>query len=243
MRNLQLSFYDNGWIVMGGTIERMSVSSWKLWISFSLQPWDHPVTLIFNYIGGGRNVITPRFLRHFNMLSFVELETASMEKIFFTIMSFFLNKFSSEVQGKIQALVDSSIHIYHTIRSELLPTPNKSHYTFNLRDLAKVIQGVLSADIKTVTQDSDIVRLWTHECMRVFQDRLVDKEDRGWFRNLLMSTMSQKLDCNWTEVVTVEPIIYGDYLVPGADPKIYTEIKVKSILLIIGYAAFGKIGR
>ena len=177
------------------------------------------------------------------MLSFVELETASMEKIFFTIMSFFLNRFSSEVQGKIQSLVDSSIHIYHTIRSELLPTPNKSHYTFNLRDLAKVIQGVLSADIKTVTQEADIVRLWIHECMRVFQDRLVDKEDRGWFRNLLMSTMSQKLDCNWTEVVTVEPIIYGDYLVPGADPKIYTEIKVKNILLIIGYAAFGEIGR
>lgn len=179
-----------------------------------------------NEIGGGRNVITPRFLRHFNLLSFVEMESVSMQKIFSTIMNFFLTKFSTEVQSKVESLVDSSIHIYHTIRSELLPTPNKSHYTFNLRDLAKVIQGVLSADIKTVTQEFDIVRLWIHECMRVFQDRLVDKEDRGWFKNLLMSTMSQKLDCNWDEVVTIEPIIYGDYLVPGADPKVYTEIRV-----------------
>lgn len=177
--------------------------------------------------GGGRNVITPRFLRHFNLLSFVEMESVSMQKIFSTIMTFFLSKFSTEVQSKVESLVDSSIHVYHTIRAELLPTPNKSHYTFNLRDLAKVIQGVLSADIKTVTQEFDIVRLWIHECMRVFQDRLVDKEDRAWFKSLLMSTMSQKLDCNWDDVVTIEPIIYGDYLVPGADPKIYTEIKVR----------------
>jgi dynein heavy chain len=61
--------------------------------------------------------------------------------------------------------------------------------------------------------------------MRVFQDRLVDKTDKGWFKDLVMSTMSRQLDLNWSEVVTIEPIIFGDFLVPGADPKIYTEIR------------------
>lgn len=43
-------------------------------------------------------------------------------------------------------LVDATIMVYSTIISQLLPTPAKSHYTFNLRDLSKVFQGMLMAD-------------------------------------------------------------------------------------------------
>lgn len=45
-----------------------------------------------------------------------------------------------------EILVDATIKVYSTITSCLLPTPAKSHYTFNLRDLSKVFQGVLMAD-------------------------------------------------------------------------------------------------
>jgi hypothetical protein len=37
-------------------------------------------------------------------------------------------------------VVAASSSIYHTISKELLPTPAKPHYTFNLRDLGKVFQ-------------------------------------------------------------------------------------------------------
>ena len=43
-------------------------------------------------------------------------------------------------------LVEATIMVYSTITSQLLPTPAKSHYTFNLRDLSKVFQGMLMAD-------------------------------------------------------------------------------------------------
>ena len=52
---------------------------------------------------------------------------------------------------------------------ELLPTPAKSHYTFNLRDLAKVMQGVLSAESKCVKNKKDFLRLYIHESTRVFR--------------------------------------------------------------------------
>jgi dynein heavy chain len=107
----------------------------------------------------------------------------------------------------------------------LLPTPAKTHYTFNLRDLSKVVMGLLSADSKTVTEPADLVKLWIHECLRVFQDRLVDQHDKGWFTSLVQNTIKEHLNMSWTDVVTTEPILFGDFMTPGADPKVYVEIK------------------
>lgn len=45
-----------------------------------------------------------------------------------------------------EPLVNATISVYMTITSQLLPTPAKSHYTFNLRDLSKVFQGMLMAE-------------------------------------------------------------------------------------------------
>ena len=38
------------------------------------------------------------------------------------------------------AVVKATLEIYNTIRAQLLPTPAKSHYTYNMRDLSKVFQ-------------------------------------------------------------------------------------------------------
>ena len=47
-------------------------------------------------------------------------------------------------------IVTACIQVYRTICSSLLPTPAKSHYTFNLRDLSKVFQGMLMHEIKSI---------------------------------------------------------------------------------------------
>lgn len=206
------------WMDFGGWYDRKNVGRFMEIVDITFVSAMGPP-------GGGRNEVTSRFTRHFNMMSFVEMEDSSLSRIFSIILGSFLSKFPSEVQIMSDPIVDASIHIYNTIRKELLPTPAKTHYTFNLRDLSKIIGGVLSADIKTVVQEPDVVRLWIHECMRVFQDRLVDQTDKTWFTDLLKETMNVKLSKTWEEVVIAEPIIYGDYLTPGADPKCYVEVK------------------
>lgn len=74
----------------------------------------------------------------------------SVFHIFTNILSLQSLYFSSGAVPAIQplneALVDATIRVYATITSQLLPTPAKSHYTFNLRDLSKVFQGILMAE-------------------------------------------------------------------------------------------------
>ena len=36
--------------------------------------------------------------------------------------------------------MSATLEVYETIQKHLLPTPTKIHYTFNLRDVSKVIQ-------------------------------------------------------------------------------------------------------
>ena len=57
----------------------------------------------------------------------------------------------STVQTLTEPLVLGTVELYNSIRSELLPTPSKSHYTFNLRDLSKVVQGIMRGDPRSIT--------------------------------------------------------------------------------------------
>ncbi|KAH9113497.1 hypothetical protein AeMF1_012304 [Aphanomyces euteiches] len=196
--------------------------------------------------GGGRNPITPRFLRHFNVIGYTEMSDDNKKQVFATIVASFLAKFSDELkQPEIGvALVKGSIYIYNTIINELLPTPAKAHYTFNLRDLAKVFQGVLMGDMKRIVKLEQLLRLWVHENMRVFEDRFTTPSDHEWFHDQLqgqlalhfgpklgLADVAQNQDLMadakakvWEIVVPSANLIFGDYMIPGVDPKIYEEI-------------------
>jgi dynein heavy chain len=69
---------------------------------------------------------------------------AMLYKIFGSILEGFLKTgFSEKVQQLKDAVVNSTIDVYRRITSELRATPSKFHYTFNLRDVSKVFQGIL----------------------------------------------------------------------------------------------------
>uniref|UniRef100_A0A673W197 Dynein axonemal heavy chain 6 n=1 Tax=Salmo trutta TaxID=8032 RepID=A0A673W197_SALTR len=187
--------------------------------------------------GGGRNPVTPRFIRHFSMLCLPTPSEHSLKQIFNAILSGFLSEFPQAVRSSAGSIVDAAVEIYHRMSVDLLPTPAKSHYVFNLRDLSKCVQGMLQCEPGTVRDQTGIFRLFCHECQRVFHDRLINNEDKTYF-NTIVSEMASKyfgfnLEPNY---FVTKPIIFGDFIKVGAEKadRLYEDLtepdKIRAVL-------------
>ncbi|GIY94938.1 dynein heavy chain 7, axonemal [Caerostris extrusa] len=141
--------------------------------------------------GGARNNITPRLLRHFGVIGVNAFSSPTMNSIFSSVMSihFKNNHFPAEALLTAEAVVSTTAEIYTAVTAHLLPTPAKSHYSFNLRDFARVIHGCCLLRKESMEKKKILIRLWVHEIYRVFYDRLTDPEDCNWlFEQIRVTT-------------------------------------------------------
>ncbi|XP_069092738.1 dynein axonemal heavy chain 6 isoform X2 [Pleurodeles waltl] len=187
--------------------------------------------------GGGRNPVTPRFFRHFSMLCLPTPSEHSLKQIFQAILNGFLNDFPPAVKESATSIVDAAVEIYNRMSIDLLPTPAKSHYVFNLRDLSKCVQGILQCDPGSVRDQTQIFRLFCHECLRVFHDRLINNEDKQYFLAMLSEMSSKHFAIQIDpEYFVTKPIIFGDFMKLGApkSERIYEDLtdmeKIKTVL-------------
>eukprot|EP01028_Stygiella_incarcerata_P004265 TRINITY_DN1920_c0_g2_i1.p1 TRINITY_DN1920_c0_g2~~TRINITY_DN1920_c0_g2_i1.p1 ORF type:complete len:4143 (+),score=1128.32 TRINITY_DN1920_c0_g2_i1:148-12576(+) len=162
--------------------------------------------------GGGRNPITPRYLRHFNLVGLNEFDQTTLQRIFNSIMDWALADFTMSVKGLKSSLVNATIDLYKSVCSELLPTPSRPHYIFNLRDIAKVFQGISMVVPVVVNEQDDMIRLWFHESQRVFMDRLVSDEDRHWFLEKARGSLKEHFRVDMDTVIPDKRLIWTDFM-------------------------------
>nr|XP_061802869.1 dynein axonemal heavy chain 12-like [Nerophis lumbriciformis] len=190
--------------------------------------------------GGGRNAVTSRFLRHFNIFSINSFSDETMVRIFSSMVAFYLknNDFPPEYFTVGTQTVTATMEVYKQAVENLLPTPAKSHYTFNLRDFSRVIQGCLLVKSKSLENKHTMIRLFVHEVFRVFYDRLVDDLDRAWFYQLMTKILKDHFNEAFNQVFDhlkqgsklveqdMQNLLFGDYMNPDfeADERLYAEV-------------------
>ncbi|XP_028155786.1 dynein heavy chain 7, axonemal [Ostrinia furnacalis] len=187
----------------------------------------------------GAKLVTPRFSRHFSFFCIDEFDDETLKVIFGRIMLWHLDTrgFSKDFDPCIEEIVGGTLEVYKQCRLNLLPTPSKSHYTFNLRDFSRVILGVLLS-VPEVTPDlQSIKRLWVHECLRVFSDRLVEEADRQWLVQCLREATALHLNDDFDKMLSrllnspkekitdlhLRKLIYCDFANPKVDTRFYME--------------------
>lgn len=140
--------------------------------------------------GGSRQDVYSRFTSHFNCFSINEFTADTMLRIFSNVLLIGLKKVghAMDVIGTVTQIVNATLYVFNSSCVNLKPTPEKSHYIFNLRDIARVCAGCSMLRKESVDSKKIFTKLWLHETLRVFYDKLVNDDDREW----LMQTVS---DC------------------------------------------------
>ncbi|XP_026076980.1 dynein heavy chain domain-containing protein 1 [Carassius auratus] len=146
------------------------------------------------------NQISPRLSRLFTILTFPSMTS----EILFSIHSSKLQPWLKETQS-MQRIVDitnciltSTLDVYFAVRECFTSALHSPIFIFSLHDVHKVFQGmylwkprlnvqealhsslgyrsVSSSALRHAAHDLNIARLWMHECLRTFGDRLGSEE-------------------------------------------------------------------
>ncbi|TPX31992.1 hypothetical protein SmJEL517_g04802 [Synchytrium microbalum] len=160
--------------------------------------------------GGGRNDVDPRFVALFNVFNVTFPTETSLLQIYSGILLGHTSAFADAVRTTSEKLTKLTLKLYTEISKNLLPTPSKFHYIFNLRDISRVYEGLCAATPDHFETGPQMARLWRNEAMRVFYDRLVTDADRTYVKKLIDGLVDQTFSSD-VAYVNRNPILFGDF--------------------------------
>jgi dynein heavy chain 1 len=127
----------------------------------------------------GRTPMGPRFLRHAPLIMVDYPGELSLQQIYGTFASAVL-KIVPSLRGYSEALTKAMVQFY--IESQQRFTPKiQPHYVYSPRELTRWVRGIYEAirPLESLSVEG-LVRIWAHEALRLFQDRLVAEDERKW---------------------------------------------------------------
>ncbi len=159
----------------------------------------------------GRVALSLRFLRHSPVIMVDYPGRQSLYQIYHTFVRGIL-KCVPDLRGFADAITRAMVEFYS--RSQAKYTSSvQSHYIYSPRELTRWVRGMYEAirPLEGIKLE-DLVRIWAHEALRLFQDRLVDEEERIWTRENIFSIAEDNFPGLDLSLALAEPIMFSNWL-------------------------------
>ncbi|KAI7858782.1 dynein heavy chain [Circinella umbellata] len=159
----------------------------------------------------GRVPLSHRFLRHAPLVMVDYAGQTSLMQIYGTFTRAML-KVVPNLRGYADALTGAMVELY--LASQRHFTPDiQAHYIYSPRELTRWVRGIYEAikPLETLTVEG-LVRIWAHEALRLFQDRLVDEEERQWTDDMIDSIAMKHFPSLNKDEALERPILFSNWL-------------------------------
>ena len=137
----------------------------------------------------GRHPLNNRFLRHCPLLYVDFPGKDSLRQIYGTFNRAILRKAGSAFSGQSEPLTEAMVEFYTQCQTHYTPDI-QPHYIYSPRELTRW-KHAINESIENISDPDGLVRLWAHEALRLFQDRLVLDEEKVWCDQLVDRVASQ----------------------------------------------------
>ena len=177
----------------------------------------------------GSFIIDPRLTRHFTLVGLGVPDKEILNTVYHQILSSHLKNFDKGYEQYATKFVQATQVLFFNMstNAQFAPTARKFHYQFNLRDFSKIVENLLQLDASNYNRNNTLgaARMWAHEEMRVYHDRLIMPEDRTKFMEFLQNAMKEFSEHKPTDILA-EPLIFTNFItvIKGHEPA-YLNIK------------------
>ena len=159
----------------------------------------------------GRKPLSHRFLRHVPVVYVDYPGELSLKQIYGTFNRAML-RIIPPLRSYADPLTDAMVELYLSSQDRFTQD-NQPHYVYSPREMSRWVRGICEAIRPLETLDVDgLARLWAHEALRLFHDRLVTDEERKW-TNENIDTIAKKHFPNLDpDKALHRPILYSNWL-------------------------------
>ncbi|CAN6639183.1 dynein heavy chain, cytoplasmic [Trichomonascus vanleenenianus] len=181
----------------------------------------------------GRNQMTMRFLRHSTVVLVDYPGETSLHQIYGAYNSAIL-KCVPELRGYASDLTHAMVEVYQRSQTQFTPKV-RSHYIYSPRELTRWCRGIYGAIMPLESLSIEgLVRLWAHEALRLFHDRLVDDDEKRWTKVLIKDVAYKYFINADLNTALKSPILYSNWLsknylpVESEELKTFVKARVKT---------------
>jgi dynein heavy chain 1 len=160
----------------------------------------------------GRFEMSYRFLRHVPLLLVDFPEEDSLMQIYRTFNGGMMKMFPN-LKGETDALTSAMVEVYSENQKRFTPDL-QPQYFYSPRELSRWVRGIYEAIVhmdQGLTGE-ELVRIWAHEGLRLFADRLVDEQDRKWCNDKLDEVARKHFAHVDFDKALARPLFYTNWL-------------------------------